>query len=76
MAERILMQRIPVNTDEIRSIGYDVLTERLEVEFRRGDVYEFYQVPQVRYELLVHSGMVDQYFHRYIRDRYQFLRIS
>ncbi len=70
------MQRMPVNAKEIRAIGYDPLTERLEVEFWRGDLYEFYQVPADRYDLLVHSEGVDQYFHKYIRDRYQFLRIS
>ena len=69
------MQRLPVAADDICAIGYDVVTERLEVEFRRGDVYEFYRVPQQRYDLLAHSEQLDCYFHTYIRDRYQFLRI-
>lgn len=69
------MQRLPVAADDIRAIGYDVLSERLEVEFRHGDVYEFYRVPPASYELLMQSEQMDRHFHTYIRDRYQFLRI-
>tara|TARA_Y100000296_G_C5036876_1_gene187747 strand:- start:350 stop:538 length:189 start_codon:yes stop_codon:yes gene_type:complete len=30
----------------IKSIGYDGNSETLEVEFSRGDVYQYYEVPE------------------------------
>ncbi len=69
------MQLLPVKADDIRAIGYDPASHRLEVEFRRGDVYEFYQVPPTSYDLLMNSEQLDRHFHTYIRDRYPFLRI-
>jgi len=69
-------RRTRVKSDDIESIGYDAGEKLLEVEFTVGGVYQYFEVPVARYELLMCSEMMSRYFHKYIRDRYQFLRIS
>jgi len=70
------MRRLSVKTDDIQSIGYDATEKLLEVEFTVGGVYQYFEVPLARYELLMCSELMSRYFHKYIRDRYEFLRIS
>ncbi len=40
------MDRVLVDSSMIKSIGYDGNSETLEVEFSRGDVYQYYEVPE------------------------------
>ena len=70
------IRRISVKSDDIQSIGYDPDEKLLEVEFSVGGVYRYFEVPVARYELLMCSELMSRYFHKYIRDRYEFLRIS
>ena len=39
------MDRIQVRSSNIRSIGYDQKTQTLEVEFLKGGVYQYFDVP-------------------------------
>ncbi len=43
------MYRTPVSSSNIRSIGYDVSSSILEVEFTSGDIYQYYDVPEHLY---------------------------
>ncbi len=39
------MQRIPVTSSNCASVGYDATTSTREVEFKRGGVYRYFDVP-------------------------------
>lgn len=72
--ERI--ERVPVESSNIVSIGYDVARYLLEIEFHQGGVYQYARVPAH-----VHQGLMDaeskgSYFLRFIRDRYPTTKIS
>ena len=41
------VQRVPVVSEAVRSIGYEGST--LEVEFADGDVYRYFEVPEAVY---------------------------
>ena len=73
---RAPMHRMAVKAEDIESIGYDPGEKLLEVEFTVGGVYHYFEVPVARYELLMCSELMSKYFHKYIRDRYEFLRIA
>ncbi len=69
------MNRIPVRSSNIRSIGYDEASGTLEVEFHNGSIYQYYEVPEIVYRNLMHASSKGSYLHRHIRGRYPFQRV-
>ncbi|MDY7015514.1 MAG: lysine--tRNA ligase [Cyanobacteriota bacterium] len=58
----------------VRSVDYDEGKEVLRVQFDRGGVYQYNDVPQTVYKEMKESGSVGQYFNTHIRDKYGFDR--
>jgi hypothetical protein len=72
----IFMQRIPVNSSQLQSVGYEPSTNTLEVEFTDGAIYQYAQVPLHIYEELISADSKGNFFHDYIRPQYSFRRIK
>lgn len=70
------MDRQPVSSSNIASIGYDYDTEILEVEFLNGSVYEYRNVTSVIYEELMNAASHGSYFNREIRMTYSYEKIG
>jgi hypothetical protein len=70
------MNRIPVTSDAIRSIGYDPKEQTLEIEFHEGHVYRYYKVPADRYTALMHTASHGHYFQEFIRDHYPYRKMN
>jgi hypothetical protein len=52
------MEREPVNSASVASVGYDESSETLEIEFGNSAVYRYFGVPeQVYLELLTSSSL-------------------
>lgn len=64
------MQRQPVSSGHIASIGYDASRQVLEIEFLNGAVYHYHGVPQGLYEQLMSAGSHGTFFHQHIRDQF------
>lgn len=65
------MERQPVSSSSLASVGYDPGSETLEVEFvATGKVYEYYNVPQFMYERLVEASSIGQFFNADIKNAY------
>ena len=48
------MDRLPVESSNLASVGYDDNSETLEVEFLKGGaVYQYFNVPRVEYDRLM-----------------------
>lgn len=62
------MERTPVSSSNLASVGYDEGPQTLEVQFNRGTVYQYFGVPKVLYELLMVASSVGQFFNANIRD--------
>jgi len=69
------MDRQPVPSSNIRSIGYEPDTRTLEVEFRSGSVYQYSDVPLAVYEGLMQAASKGSYFHNHVKDRYSFRQV-
>lgn len=74
MKEVSSVNRTPVSSSNIRSIGYEPDTKTLEVEFHSG-VYQYSGVPESVYRGLMQSPSKGSYFHDHVKDRYSFRRI-
>lgn len=66
-----MIEWIDVRSTAIRRIGYESGTMRMYVDFEGGDpVYTFCRVPERVFREFVSASSVGQYYHRYIKDRY------
>ena len=65
-----LMEREPVYSSNLAAVGYDPNSETLEVEFKNGRVYEYYNVPSFVHERLMQANSMGQFFNAEIRDAF------
>lgn len=71
------MNRTRVISSHIVSIGYDSQSSTLEVEFKDGAVYQYYNVPQFEYRDLMNAPSHGEYFDANIKKGgYRYRRIS
>lgn len=71
-----IMRREPVESSSIASVGYDQSTATLEVAFREGGVYRYFQVPARVHADLLAADSAGTYFVRNIRPVYPFERVD
>lgn len=70
------MERQSVESSNLASIGYDAENEILEVEFKHGGVYQYFDVPENVYEELMDADSHGQYFDRNIKKAgYEFQKM-
>jgi KTSC domain-containing protein len=70
------MERRPVQSRSLASVGYDRDTLVLETEFRNGRVYQYFAVPANSYEAFIASESLGKHFNENIRNTYDFRRIK
>jgi KTSC domain len=64
------MDRVPVSSSNIESIGYDAGSETLEVEFKTQSIYQYNNVPQFMHEQLMQAPSVGTFFNANIKNAY------
>ena len=69
------MNRDVVSSSNIMSVGYDSGSETLEIEFKDGSVYQYYNVSEHLYEQFIASSSKGQFFYIYIRNAVPFSRV-
>ncbi|QLL89888.1 KTSC domain-containing protein [Aeromonas caviae] len=69
------MYRDAVSSSNIMSVGYDSGSETLEIEFKSGAVYQYYNVSEHLYEQFKAAPSKGQFFHMYIKDTAPFSRV-
>lgn len=70
------MSRVPLDSRILASALYDSGRRQLELEFRSGKRYRYFQVPQHCYEELLRAESKGAYFNHSIRDCYPFQDLS
>jgi hypothetical protein len=68
------MRRTPVQSSNIRSIGYDPENKLLEIEFTSGWIYHFSRVPPQVHSGLMRASSHGRYFAHYIKKVYPYRR--
>jgi hypothetical protein len=75
--ETLRINRTPVDSTQLRSIGYDATTSTLEVEFRKGGVYQYYGVPAETYRQLMAAQSIGTYVNSALRKGgFAYARVS
>lgn len=70
------MERNPVSSSNIHSIGYDPHSETLEVAFINGTVYQYFNVPQQLFDTLMREPSKGRFLNSYIKNAYPFSRVG
>jgi hypothetical protein len=67
------MERQPVASSLIRSVGFDPVASILEIELIAPNrLYKFYDVPFSVYDELMEAPSKGRYFNEFIRDLYPY----
>ena len=70
------MERHPVVSTNLRSIGFDPSTHMLEVEFvDSGAIYQYFMVPKSVYAELMAAESIGEFFNHHIKDRFGFRKL-
>lgn len=64
-----------VDSTNLYSIDYDVESMILEIEFLKGGIYRYFNVPLKVYNALMAANSHGSYFSRNIRDKYDFKKL-
>jgi len=70
-----IMEREMVTSSTVLSIGYEPTSSTLEVEFKNGGVYQYYNVPEMIYQQLMASDSKGKFLHAYIKPAYPCSRV-
>ena len=69
------MQRTPVTSSNLVSVGYEPKSMTLEVEFHSGSVYQYFDVPEYEHQSLMQAGSHGVYFNANIRNSYRYTQL-
>ncbi|MCV9880413.1 KTSC domain-containing protein [Brenneria izbisi] len=72
------MQRQPVSSSRIRSIGYDSKARTLEIEFHNKEIYQYIGVSERIYGKFISEAVVSKgrFFDGVIKNKFLCRRIS
>lgn len=64
------IERQPVASSDIASVGYDDATQTLEIEFKATGVYRYFSVPAQVAAGLLATPSPGKYFRQHIKGKY------
>jgi hypothetical protein len=71
------MDRRPVRSSVLASVGYDSATATLEVAFVEGAIYQYFEVPIDIYAGLISASSHGTYFDAHVRQAgYRYAKIG
>ena len=70
------MLRHVLSSSSLLSVGYDIGTRVLEIEFWQGEVYRYFDVPHATYRGLMDASSPGQYFNEHIRHEFDSQRVD
>lgn len=70
------VQRSPVRSSSLASVGFSPAHNVLHIEFRSGLVYEYFGVTQCIYEQLLAADSKGAFLNRFVRNRFPFRRVD
>jgi hypothetical protein len=69
------VKREIVVSSMMASVGYDPAVKTLEIEFTRGGVYQFLDVPEPEHEALLAAPSKGKFFHARIHHVFAYRRV-
>jgi non-canonical purine NTP pyrophosphatase (RdgB/HAM1 family) len=70
------MQRLPVDSTDLVSIGYDESSRTLEIEFKENRIYQYHEVTPDIYKGFMKADSYGQYFYAFVNGHYRYKRVK
>lgn len=74
--EVLNLNRIPVTSSNLQSVGYDSSIQILEIEFHNGGIYQYFGVPEYEFTNLLSAPSKGTYFANNIKNRYRYSKVG
>jgi len=68
------MDRTPVDSSTIADVGYDEASMTLEVGFRNGTVYQYFDVPQSLHQELMAANSKGAFLSSQIKNNFRYIK--
>lgn len=68
------MERTPVDSSVLVSVGYDRVRMVLEIELVNGTIYRYFDVPESTFRQLMSAQSLGKYYNADIRSSYRYER--
>lgn len=69
------MEMISVDSSNIERIGHDEDSDILQVEFKNGGTYQYFDVKNHVYESMLNADSKGKFLHANIKGRYRYSKI-
>jgi hypothetical protein len=69
------VRRDPVTSSNIAEVGYDPNSRILEVQFKTGAVYQYFDISQQVYDELMRASSIGGYVNSNVKGHYRYARI-
>lgn len=69
------MEMTHVDSSNIEAVGYDEDSSTLQVEFKNGGIYQYFDVPENIYEGLRDADSVGKYLASIIKGSYRYSKV-
>lgn len=69
------MDRKPVKSSNIVSIGFNSATNEMEIEFANGAIHRYAAVTADAHHALINADSIGKHFHQHIRPHYQSTKV-
>jgi KTSC domain len=70
------MERKSIVSSNLSSIGYDLPSSILEVEFKNGSIYQYLGVPENVYKKLMTAPSIGSYLNKHIKVTYRYNQLK
>jgi KTSC domain len=70
------MERRIVESSNLASIGYDASTGTLEIEFKSGSIWQYYDFPEHMWNEFEYAESHGKYFNANIKNQYRDGRVG
>jgi hypothetical protein len=69
------VERHRVSSSAILRVGYEPSSAVLEIEFEKGGVYRYFDVPEPVFRELLEAPSIGQYFLANVRDVFRYAKV-
>ena len=69
------MERTPVDSSAVISVGYDDSRQTLELEYVDGDVDQYFDVPEALYRALLDAPSIGQFVNVEIKGTFRYEKV-
>ena len=69
-----ILPATPVHSSNLKSVGYDAQTQHLQVNFKSGETYDYFNVPPPAHQVLMFAKSKGKFLDDAIRPRFRHVR--